>query len=121
MRHVLHLIAGLALLLGVCAPRAAAQSASATVQASATVVDPARAAVDAAGASVRTTGHQWLLSAPLRVQGAGSPTVVVGEGPCRVVPPAPGSQGAPRLRCRGPAAAPAGAQVPVTLLIIPAT
>lgn len=100
---------------------AAAQSAGAQVQASVTVVDPARVRVDAAQADVDARGGLGM-SATLNVAGAGSPAVLVGDGACEVVAPAAGRRDAPRLRCRAQAT-PAGgvAQVPVTLLIVPAT
>ena len=112
---------------------AGAQRAGATVQASATVVETPRVRVDAMAAAVTEARGGMRLTVPLRVSGAGSPSVAVAGGAaaaeCRAVLPArrragdePGS--APWLRCFVPrASAPAGGvtEVPVTLVIVPAT
>ena len=111
---------------------AAAQRAGATVQASATVVETPGVRVDAMAAAVTEARGGMRLTVPLRVSGAGSPSVAVAGGAaateCQAVLPArragdqPGS--APWLRCFVPrASAPAGGvtEVPVTLVIVPAT
>jgi len=112
--------------------RAGAQSARASVEVAATVVETPRVQLDAAGATVAATPGAVRLAAPLRVSGAGSPTVAVaGDGverECQAVLSAPGraggDPGAAWLRCSVPRrAAPSGevTQIRVTLVIAPAT
>lgn len=112
---------------------AAAQSARATVQAAVTVVETPRVRVDASVATVAEARGGVRLAVPLRVSGAGSPSVAVASGAagadCQAVSSAgprardePGA--APWLRCfvpRETAHAGGVTQVPVTLVIVPAT
>lgn len=108
---------------------ASAQHAGATVQASATVVETPRVRVDATAAAVAEARGGMRLTVPLRVSGAGSPSIAVASTECQAVPPASRHAGdepgaAPWLRCFVPrAAAPAGGvtEIPVTLVIVPAT
>lgn len=122
MRPVPTLIAALAA-AAVCAwEPASAQRAGATVQAAATVVETARVRLDAAAATVTETRGGVRVSAPLRVSGAGSPSVsVAGDGgECSAVPSADASW----LRCFVPRQAthPGGiTEIRVTLVVVPAT
>jgi hypothetical protein len=112
---------------------ASAQAARATVEVAATVVETARVRVDANAASVAEAHGGVRLTAPLRVSGAGSPSVAVagaaGERECQAVPStnvgASGGPGAvPWLRCFVPRRAthPGGVtEVAVTLVVVPAT
>ncbi|MFL5542035.1 MAG: hypothetical protein ACJ8J0_23815 [Longimicrobiaceae bacterium] len=112
---------------------ASAQQVRATVQASATVVETPRVRMDAAAAAFAELRGGVRLTVPLRVSGAGSPSVAVASAAagtdCQAVPPANlGARGeagaAPSLRCfvpRGPAPAGGVTEIPVTLVIVPAT
>ena len=112
---------------------ASAQQARATVQVAATVVETPRVRMDAAVATVTEGRGEMRLTVPLRVSGAGSPSVAVAGGAadtdCQAVPPANlrarGEAGAaPALRCFVPqrvAHAGGVTEIPVTLVIVPAT
>jgi hypothetical protein len=103
---------------------AGAQSVRATLEAAATVVETPSVRVDARALTFTGTRDGIRIAAPLRVSGAGSPSVAVatgaGERGCRTVPSANG----PRLSCfvARPSTRPGEvAEIEVTLLVVTAT